>query len=511
MFTKTQQKRNYSDHSAPAKGLAHLLLTLSLLFGAITTVSAQSAATEDSRLAQRLFLPLVANNSAAVMTDEASAPDVDNPIADAVILEAPLPDEIAAAAMNAVFIVTKGADTNDGVCDSDCSLREALAAAAANPATHDKVLLPAGLYQLPLGSLALINASVVGAGATTTVIEGNAAIGADAIRLPDVAAIGTWNEVVKVTIQSAGGYGIYQSEGRLTVKNARIRGNHFMGIYSLVGATGAAEETKIYNSIIEANGASGVTIGSLKGYVENSVLRNNGDDGLGIDASTVTVVRSTSSGNQAAGIAVMNGSQAEISQSASIFNQRGLSVNGGSQARMINSTISNNKNALEGAGVRVGGGSIVTLDFVTIARNTADADNNGDGDGGGIYIETNTTNRVTMRNSILADNLDKGGQAPDCLGVIHSDGYNLIETTANCTLIGSLVGNLTGVDPKLGALSNNGGTTKNHLPALLSPVIDTIPAPYCPLEFVDQRQLFRPSDGNDDGRTYCDMGAIERQ
>ena len=31
----------------------------------------------------------------------------------------------------AVFTVTKIADTNDGVCDADCSLREAVAAANA--------------------------------------------------------------------------------------------------------------------------------------------------------------------------------------------------------------------------------------------------------------------------------------------------------------------------------------------------------------------------------------------
>ena len=41
------------------------------------------------------------------------------------------------------FVVTKTADTNDGVCDADCSLREAINAANANPGP-DVITLPAG-------------------------------------------------------------------------------------------------------------------------------------------------------------------------------------------------------------------------------------------------------------------------------------------------------------------------------------------------------------------------------
>jgi CSLREA domain-containing protein len=37
----------------------------------------------------------------------------------------------AQAAFSATYTVTKIADTNDGACDADCSLREAVAAAAA--------------------------------------------------------------------------------------------------------------------------------------------------------------------------------------------------------------------------------------------------------------------------------------------------------------------------------------------------------------------------------------------
>jgi CSLREA domain-containing protein len=50
-------------------------------------------------------------------------------------------------ALAASFVVTKITDTNDGVCDADCSLREAIVAAtvAAGP---DMITLPAGTYTL---------------------------------------------------------------------------------------------------------------------------------------------------------------------------------------------------------------------------------------------------------------------------------------------------------------------------------------------------------------------------
>src|SRR6266511_211883 len=47
------------------------------------------------------------------------------------------------------FEVTKTADTNDGACDGDCSLREAISAANAAPGA-DTITVPAGTYLLTL-------------------------------------------------------------------------------------------------------------------------------------------------------------------------------------------------------------------------------------------------------------------------------------------------------------------------------------------------------------------------
>src|SRR6476646_5626626 len=53
----------------------------------------------------------------------------------------------AAPTSAATFTVTKTADTNDGACNADCSLREAIIAANAT-AGLDVITVPAGTYTL---------------------------------------------------------------------------------------------------------------------------------------------------------------------------------------------------------------------------------------------------------------------------------------------------------------------------------------------------------------------------
>jgi CSLREA domain-containing protein len=55
------------------------------------------------------------------------------------------------------FPVPKTDDTNDGTCDPDCSLREAIDAANTNPGADD-VPVPAGFYLLTLGQLVVSEA-----------------------------------------------------------------------------------------------------------------------------------------------------------------------------------------------------------------------------------------------------------------------------------------------------------------------------------------------------------------
>ena len=75
----------------------------------------------------------------------------------------------AGIAQGAALTVTRTADTDDGVCDADCSLREAIEAATSG----DEVTIPAGIYTLILGFELLIDKDLTlsGAAETSTIIQ----------------------------------------------------------------------------------------------------------------------------------------------------------------------------------------------------------------------------------------------------------------------------------------------------------------------------------------------------
>ncbi|HEV7645179.1 MAG TPA: choice-of-anchor Q domain-containing protein [Pyrinomonadaceae bacterium] len=82
----------------------------------------------------------------------------------------------AAAASGAVFTVTKTADTNDGVCDADCSLREAVTAADAGVGGNTVKFSPSLIgtpIVLTAGEIQLISANITGPGANQITISGN--------------------------------------------------------------------------------------------------------------------------------------------------------------------------------------------------------------------------------------------------------------------------------------------------------------------------------------------------
>jgi hypothetical protein len=63
-------------------------------------------------------------------------------------------------------------------------------------------------------------------------------------------------------------------------------------------------------------------------------------------------------------------------------------------------------------------------------------------------------------------------------------------------------GGLSGVDPQLGGLADNGGPTDTRLPADTSPALDA--AVGCASSMIDQRGVARPIG------SACDIGAVER-
>src|SRR5205085_12425215 len=122
------------------------------------------------------------------------------------------------------------------------------------------------------------------------------------------------------------------------------------------------------------------------------------------------------------------------------------------------------------AGVMRNGQGTLALNNVTVTANTADSDGNGSGDGGGVGTFSGS---LALRNTIVAGNVDAGGQRPDCTGSLLSQGYNLLGGSCSSFLAGSIsTGNLVTANPKLGALGSNGGATWTHALLAGSPALD---------------------------------------
>lgn len=124
-----------------------------------------------------------------------------------------------------------------------------------------------------------------------------------------------------------------------------------------------------------------------------------------------------------------------------------------------------------------------------------------------------------LSHSIIAGNVGTGALAPDVLldidpAMARTIDWSLVGTvdpadTATLDAIAAGAGNLfdpaIAIDPELGALALNGGTTPNHLPADTSPVINAGNPGFAAPPATDQRGSARISGG------IVDIGSVELQ
>lgn len=228
---------------------------------------------------------------------------------------------------------------------------------------------------------------------------------------------------------------------------------------------------------VDANGITDRVFHVLKGNVKISdVTIKNGHisgDGGGIhNNGSLTLERVTLTGNSAS------------AAGGAIFNMPSRSLT------VTNSTLSGN--SASGAGGAILNRGSLTLDSATVADNSGSQ-------GGGLRNDGGT---ISIRNTIVAGNT--APSAADCSGTLSSAGYNLIQNTAGCTIGGDTTGNLTGLDPRLGTLQNNGGNSLTRALLLDSPALEAGP-PNCPPPDTDQRGVSRPRG------VACDIGAFEVQ
>jgi CSLREA domain-containing protein len=380
---------------------------------------------------------------------------------------------LAGSSWAATFTVTKIEDTNDGVCDTDCSLREAVEAANA-AATDDVIVFDPNVFSTPRtiilsGTEIAITGNgsfrLEGPGASLLTISGNNASGVLSIGSSGTA------EIDGVTISDGNlpeGYGAgITNRGNLTLSNSIVTRN---SSYWGGGGIHSYGRLQVIDSVLSENTSGwggGILNDGLLSIERSTISGNSAVWGGGIaNFANMTVVNSTISGNSAIG---------DSSRGGGIFNE--------SNAIVVNTTIAFN----------------------------------GAANGGGFFHDDwlpPSIRRVDLRNTIISNNISTVS-GPDFRGPLESPSYNLIGDTAGTMISGSSTGNILDQDPMLDPrLLMNGGSTPNHALRKGSPAIDAGSTPSL-AGATDQRGFQRPFDfpliPNASGGDGSDIGAFERQ
>jgi predicted outer membrane repeat protein len=314
-----------------------------------------------------------------------------------------------------------------------------------------------------------------------------------------------------------------------------------------------ARTATLTNSTVSGNSAGGDGAGILAtatATLTGSTVSNNssGGSGGGINATTVTLTGSTVSGNRAAG---SGGGISGVTQTLTNSTVRGNSAGahgGGISAGTVtltNSTVSDNSAALDGGGIialtanatrsTVSGNSAGVVGGISATAveltNSTVSGNSGRNGAGGVSavrgsirsstivenftegghtggVEAIGSERIRVKNSIIANNYSPFGNG-DVFGLFTSEGHNLIGVgTPDFTAPGDQAGTSgEPLDPMLGDLRNNGGPTQTHAPLPGSPVIDKGDNAGAPA--TDQRGVARARDGDGNGSSVVDIGAVE--
>jgi CSLREA domain-containing protein len=343
----------------------------------------------------------------------------------------------SAPASGDTFIVDTTADTNNGVCLLDCSLREAIQLANQNPGP-DVVVVPAGdPYVLTIpgrledlaqtGDLDIYGElTVVGAGAATTIVDGGALDRVFDVR--NGAAVTFTGLTIRNgdTGTSQGenfGGGIYAENAvSLTVRNSVITGCRVQT--SGGGIFANASPVTVTDTVLSANQASsggGIQIGHAPGALTRVTIEGNEASLMGggldiVDSDTdifneVTVSHSTirlnTAGSQGGGIHAQ-GDHLVVANTVITDNDGGndgggVYVSFDSQVEILGSTIAGNQTRMDlefagdGGGIAVAG--MLLLEDSTVSGNTA---NN---KGGGVSLQAN---HATIRNSTISGNTAVG-------------------------------------------------------------------------------------------------------
>jgi hypothetical protein len=324
-----------------------------------------------------------------------------------------------------------------------------------------------------------------------------------------------------------GGIGLYESasltDPTASIDDSRIEGNAEVGgagphVASTVqiGSGGSAEGAianeslgaiTITHTTIASNTTAGGAAGTQGGGTSGGDAGNAGGAGV-FTSGPLTMTASTVSGNTAIGGPA----------SAAPGGTGGVAFGGGLYVQdpttMVNTTIAGNA-VSSGAGATARGGGVydqqigagtTTLASVTIANNSATAITAAMADGGN--LDHGSASPISMRDTIIAGGASNG-TGSDCGSKISLDGgHNLESTTPTQCGLDPSAADLIGVDPALGPLANNGGTTQTMALGAGSPAIGA--GGQC----TDPNNAGQPLQSDQRGQPRanpCDIGAFEGQ
>ena len=293
------------------------------------------------------------------------------------------------------------------------------------------------------------------------------------------------NSTVSSNGADSGGGGIYNGYGTLFITDSTLSGNG-TGLFG--AAFNARGGTSTFDNTLIANNESSQDGGAISSYLNGTIVN--------INNSTLS---SNQASNRGGAIRIGNNTTLNLNQSTVSGNsalQAGGAIFIEGIANVSNSTVSDNYSGTVGSGF--GGGAIYNSNNLYLVNTTL----SGNISTGGVTASGLLNDGYAkLSNTILANGV--GGS--DCVivaatGSISVDNHNIIQDNASC------LGTAISIDPLLGVLKNNGGTTQTHALLAGSPAINAGDDAICnavPVNNRDQRGRTRPSG------LGCDIGAFE--
>jgi CSLREA domain-containing protein len=286
----------------------------------------------------------------------------------------------------ATFLVTKTADTNDGICDADCSLREAVAAANAFPTNDEIRFQGTGEFVLAGTQISVVNngsLAIVGRGTPLTSISGN-----DASRILYIAP-GASLSVSGITFRRGNGAGV------------PLTGGGAVTVYS--GTLSVDDCSFADNSLPGGGGAMNVFLSTA--IVTRSRFDNNrgGSGGAIISQGSSLTIRNTDFANN---FATSGGGAVYLASGTGTVENSTFTANSGTAGGALYSVFSVNiqSSIFSGNTARTGdGGAIVVQEGDLTLAGSRVISSNAALSGGGIH-----SFRGAITNSVIRGNTANG-------------------------------------------------------------------------------------------------------